>query len=90
MRLRYKLAVGEASDAALREVCTELLGPLRASDGPGSEADWQPTIMGLVKRNLLKSVLQQVASQRRHQRLVAEFSEQLKATEEDQQEAMES
>ena len=69
----------EGDEAALQEVCNALLGPLRATEEACRLANWQPTVLGLQKRELLKSVLQELARQRKNQRLVAVLSEQLKS-----------
>lgn len=70
--------VGEPEEGArLREVCSELLGPLR-----GGHGSWAPEELGLQKRALLQEVLREAARHRTHQSLVAEFAEQLSAAQE--------
>jgi protein HIRA/HIR1 len=68
-------------DARLRELLTELLGPLRWREvadqpdalGPGG---WAPRLLGVRKRQLLtEDVLPAVAAARGAQRLAAEFAE---------------
>lgn len=98
----------EADEPRLRELCSELLGPPRASGagkasasaaagtsvqhdgGAASGADgaagqrqqdaaagvWQPTVLGIDKRELLrKEVLRDIGRNRANQRLVNEFTE---------------
>ncbi|KAH9573919.1 hypothetical protein CY35_01G027300 [Sphagnum magellanicum] len=72
----------EADEARLRELCEELLGPTYAVDSscPASpcskhnKKQWNPEILGMKKRELLKSeVLPAMASNRAIQRLLNEF-----------------
>ena len=64
----------------LREVVEELLGPLRWSatthqvaSGAGAQRGWQPCILGLDKRQLLRQdVLKEMSRNRSNQRLVQE------------------
>jgi protein HIRA/HIR1 len=74
--------VREADEARLRELCEELLGPTYAVDSscPASpcskhnKKQWNPEILGMKKRELLKSeVLPAMASNRAIQRLLNEF-----------------
>ena len=68
-----------------RELCDDLLGPLdAAASGAGAAAApfaWQPAVLGLSKRELLKhTVLPSLATNRARQRLLAEYLETLEAT----------
>ena len=76
-----------------RELCDDLLGPLDAAasgaaSGAASAAGaaaaplaWQPAVLGLSKRELLKhTVLPSLATNRALQRLLAEYLESLEAT----------
>lgn len=69
---------GEGDEGRLRELCEELLGPVRRSMGEsGENADGAPQrLLGLDTRKLLShDVLREVARDRSHQRLVNEFQE---------------
>lgn len=62
----------EGLENRLKDLCTQLLGPLG-----GSSQSWEPAILGVDKRGLLKEVLPLLASNLRLQRLFTEFKEQL-------------
>lgn len=78
----YSLALAQ-QQAVLRarELCDDLLGPLEpaaASSGAAAPA-WEPTVLGLSKRALLKEVvLPSLATNRALQRLLSEYLESLK------------
>ncbi|CAM6104964.1 unnamed protein product [Calypogeia fissa] len=67
----------DADTSRLRELCEELLGPPDELDGVNDSSPkrgWDPVILGLKKRELLKhDVLPAMASNRSIQRLLAEF-----------------
>nr|CCA16712.1 conserved hypothetical protein [Albugo laibachii Nc14]CCA21817.1 conserved hypothetical protein [Albugo laibachii Nc14] len=57
----------------LDELCTELLGPIH-EQVKGYEGSWNPCILGIPRRELVRSaVLRSIASNRSMQRLVAKF-----------------
>ncbi|RKP08235.1 WD40-repeat-containing domain protein [Thamnocephalis sphaerospora] len=77
-----------ASEAAVEraaELCRELFGPSypTASNAtttlrqPSQPVDWEPTVLGLVKHDLLRSVLPILANNRDLQRLAHEYTEAL-------------
>lgn len=67
----------DADKTRLRELCEELLGPpdvFESANDPASKRGWDPVILGLKKRDLLRhDVLPAMASNRSIQRLLAEF-----------------
>lgn len=64
----------------LREVCEELLGPPHRTIGAQDKSvNWNPTILGHQKRNLLRELLPHIGTNIRLQRLFTEFREQLDA-----------
>lgn len=71
--------IGEGDEGRLRELCEELLGPMRRSSdqiGERSESAAHPRLLGLDIRKLLShDVLREIARNRSHQRLVNEFQE---------------
>ncbi|KAM7452000.1 hypothetical protein ABFA07_000600 [Porites harrisoni] len=67
-------------ESRLREVCEELLGPPHRSVGPQDKStNWNPSILGYQKRNLLRELLPHIGTNIRLQRLFTEFREQLDA-----------
>ena len=75
--------VGSEDEATLKEVCNNLLGPLRATTEACKQSNWEPSILGYKKHDLLKAILQDIARQRKHQRLVPIFNEHLKTLEQE-------
>ena len=79
----------DADEAALRELCMELLGPPRrvvaageaaaaaAAAGKADEEEaWAPTVLGLSKRTLLQQhVLPAIGANRQVQRLLGELND---------------
>ncbi|NXV96522.1 HIRA protein, partial [Calonectris borealis] len=65
--------VNEGFEYRLRELCKDLLGPVHYSAG----SQWQSTVMGLRKRELLKELLPVIGQNLRFQRLFTEYQEQL-------------
>ncbi|KAL8180309.1 UNVERIFIED_CONTAM: hypothetical protein K2H54_020018 [Gekko kuhli] len=65
--------VNEGFEYRLRELCKDLLGPVHCS--PGSQ--WESTVVGLRKRELLKELLPVIGQNLRFQRLFTEYQEQL-------------
>ena len=58
----------------LRELCSELMGPVRLGQGSGG-----PIVLGMNTRELLRDqVLKVIGSNRSHQRLVNDFVEHLR------------
>ncbi|KAL7986838.1 hypothetical protein Chor_013121 [Crotalus horridus] len=57
----------------LRELCKDLLGPVHSSSG----SQWESTVVGLRKRDLLKELLPVIGQNLRFQRLFTEYQEQL-------------
>jgi hypothetical protein len=75
---RMDVCIGEGDEGRLREVCEELLGPVRRAphlDGNGGGCE-SPRVLGLDTRKLLShDVLREISRNRSHQRLVNEFQE---------------
>uniref|UniRef100_A0ACB8FZ02 Uncharacterized protein n=1 Tax=Sphaerodactylus townsendi TaxID=933632 RepID=A0ACB8FZ02_9SAUR len=65
--------VNEGFEYRLRELCKDLLGPVHCS--PSSQ--WESTVVGLRKRELLKELLPVIGENLRFQRLFTEYQEQL-------------
>ncbi|NWR49095.1 HIRA protein, partial [Regulus satrapa] len=65
--------VNEGFEYRLRELCRDLLGPVHYSAG----SQWESTVMGLRKRELLKELLPVIGQNLRFQRLFTEYQEQL-------------
>nr|XP_042134034.1 protein HIRA-like [Peromyscus maniculatus bairdii] len=65
--------VNEGFESRLRELCKELLGPVHCSTG----SQWESTVVGLRKRELLKELLPVIGQNLRFQRLFTECQEQL-------------
>ncbi|NXP98645.1 HIRA protein, partial [Vidua macroura] len=65
--------VNEGFEYRLRELCKDLLGPVHYSAG----SQWESTVMGLRKRELLKELLPVIGQNLRFQRLFTEYQEQL-------------
>uniref|UniRef100_A0A8C5RWI1 Protein HIRA n=1 Tax=Laticauda laticaudata TaxID=8630 RepID=A0A8C5RWI1_LATLA len=65
--------VKEGFEYRLRELCKDLLGPVHSSSG----SQWESTIVGLRKRDLLKELLPVIGQNLRFQRLFTEYQEQL-------------
>lgn len=68
-----RFLVNEGSEFRLRELCKELLGPVHKS----ASTSWEPTTLGLRKRELLKEVLPVIGENLRFQRLFTEYQDQL-------------
>ncbi|XP_027889937.1 protein HIRA [Xiphophorus couchianus] len=68
-----RFLVNEGSEYRLRELCKELLGPVHKS----AASSWQPTTLGLHKRELLQEVLPVIGENLRFQRLFTEYQDQL-------------
>uniref|UniRef100_UPI00358E990C protein HIRA-like isoform X2 n=1 Tax=Myxine glutinosa TaxID=7769 RepID=UPI00358E990C len=65
----------EGLESRLRELCTELLGPVPVS----SSSQWDPYVLGLSRRGLLREVLPLFGTNLKLQRLFSELQEQLEA-----------
>ena len=65
----------EGNAEKLRVQFEALLGPISS----GGASKWEPTVMGLDKRELLRTALSVIAGNLELQRLYSEFSEQLNA-----------
>lgn len=65
--------VNEGFEYRLREICKDLLGPVHYSTG----SQWESTVVGLRKRELLKELLPVIGQNLRFQRLFTECQEQL-------------
>uniref|UniRef100_A0A6Q2Z5L4 Protein HIRA n=1 Tax=Esox lucius TaxID=8010 RepID=A0A6Q2Z5L4_ESOLU len=68
-----RFLVNEGSDYRLRELCKDLLGPVHKS----ASSAWEPTTLGLRKRDLLKELLPVIGQNLRFQRLFTEYQDQL-------------
>ncbi|KAM6965293.1 protein HIRA isoform 2-T2 [Aplochiton taeniatus] len=68
-----RFLVNEGSEFRLRELCKDLLGPVHKS----AASAWEPTTLGLRKRELLKEVLPVIGQNLRFQRLFTEYQDQL-------------
>ncbi|CAL8247846.1 unnamed protein product [Merluccius merluccius] len=68
-----RFLVTEGSEYRLRELCKELLGPVHKS----AASSWEPTTLGLPKRELLREVLPVIGQNLRFQRLFTEYQDQL-------------
>ncbi|KAM8865915.1 protein HIRA [Synchiropus picturatus] len=68
-----RFLVNEGSEHRLRELCSDLLGPVHRSAGSA----WEPTTLGLRKRELLREVLPLIGENLRFQRLFTEYQDQL-------------
>lgn len=65
--------VNEGFEPRLRELCKDLLGPVHNS----SSSQWESTVLGLRKRELLKEMLPVIGQNLRFQRLFTEYQDQL-------------
>ncbi|XP_037536113.1 protein HIRA [Nematolebias whitei] len=68
-----RFLVNEGLEYRLRELCKELLGPVHRS----AATSWEPTTLGLRKRELLREVLPVIGENLRFQRLFTEYQDQL-------------
>ncbi|XP_077942506.1 protein HIRA isoform X4 [Gasterosteus aculeatus] len=68
-----RFLVSEGSENRLRELCKELLGPVHKS----AATAWEPSTLGLRKRELLREVLPVMVENLRFQRLFTEYQDQL-------------
>ncbi|CDQ78694.1 unnamed protein product [Oncorhynchus mykiss] len=68
-----RFLVTEGSDYRLRELCKDLLGPVHKSAGSA----WEPTTLGLRKRDLLRELLPVIGQNLHFQRLFTEYQDQL-------------
>uniref|UniRef100_A0A8C2KWS9 Protein HIRA n=1 Tax=Cyprinus carpio TaxID=7962 RepID=A0A8C2KWS9_CYPCA len=68
-----RFLVNEGYEMRLRELCQDLLGPVHKS----SSSSWEPTVLGLRKRDLLTEVLPVIGQNLRFQRLFTEYQDQL-------------
>ncbi|KAM4615984.1 protein HIRA isoform 2-T2 [Polymixia lowei] len=68
-----RFLVNEGSEYRLRELCKELLGPVHKS----AATAWEPTTLGLRKRDLLRELLPVIGQNLRFQRLFTEYQDQL-------------
>uniref|UniRef100_A0A8B9Y2Z3 Protein HIRA n=1 Tax=Bos mutus grunniens TaxID=30521 RepID=A0A8B9Y2Z3_BOSMU len=71
--LYARYLVNEGFEYRLREICKDLLGPVHTSTG----SQWESTVVGLRKRDLLKELLPVIGQNLRFQRLFTECQEQL-------------
>ena len=76
LRVYVRRIADEADVARLRELCDELLGA--GSLTCPAVTGWQPTVLGLVKRDLLSETVQVMAKNRALQRLVQEYDQALR------------
>jgi len=69
----------EGAEFRLHELCMELLGPVNGQDSfinnNQIRSNWDPFIMGMSKRQLLKEILPILASNRALQRYVTEYGD---------------
>ncbi|KAI7813228.1 putative protein HIRA, partial [Triplophysa rosa] len=68
-----RFLVNEGYEQRLRELCQDLLGPVHKS----TCSSWQPTVLGLRKRDLLTEVMPVIGQNLRFQRLFTEYQDQL-------------
>ncbi|XP_056602974.1 protein HIRA [Triplophysa dalaica] len=68
-----RFIVNEGYEQRLRELCQDLLGPVHKS----TSSSWQPTVLGLRKRDLLTEVMPVIGQNLRFQRLFTEYQDQL-------------
>ncbi|XP_017576361.2 protein HIRA [Pygocentrus nattereri] len=68
-----RFIVNEGYEQRLRELCKDLLGPVHKS----SSSSWEPTVLGLRKRDVLAEVLPVIGQNLRFQRLFTEYQDQL-------------
>uniref|UniRef100_A0A672S3B9 Protein HIRA n=1 Tax=Sinocyclocheilus grahami TaxID=75366 RepID=A0A672S3B9_SINGR len=68
-----RFLVNEGYEQRLRELCQDLLGPVHKS----SSSSWEPTVLGLRKRDLLTEVMPVIGQNLRFQRLFTEYQDQL-------------
>ncbi|XP_066512350.1 LOW QUALITY PROTEIN: protein HIRA-like [Hoplias malabaricus] len=68
-----RFIVNEGYEQRLRELCKDLLGPVHKS----SSSSWEPTVLGLKKRDVLAEVLPVIGQNLRFQRLFTEYQDQL-------------
>nr|KAG5687049.1 hypothetical protein BaRGS_002422 [Batillaria attramentaria] len=75
--LRY--LAQEGLEEKLRAVCDDLLGPMysRSTGSAGQGTSWQPSVLGLNKREFLRRILPTIGTNLRWQRLYTEYQEQL-------------
>ncbi len=66
----------EADIGRLTELCQFLLGP----PSRNANKNWEPSVLGMSKRELLRSLLPIMSTNRGLQRVVAQFREGLEAT----------
>uniref|UniRef100_A0A1B6BYQ8 Protein HIRA n=1 Tax=Clastoptera arizonana TaxID=38151 RepID=A0A1B6BYQ8_9HEMI len=71
-----KYYLQEGNESKLRLICEELLGPIHNLNC-NELGEWETSILGLEKRNLLKDVLTEMSSSLHVQRLYSEYTEQL-------------
>eukprot|EP00026_Physarum_polycephalum_P017827 Phypoly_transcript_19179.p1 GENE.Phypoly_transcript_19179~~Phypoly_transcript_19179.p1 ORF type:complete len:159 (+),score=21.60 Phypoly_transcript_19179:171-647(+) len=73
----------EADVNRLTELCKSLLGPPTGKTGPAPTPaqgkNWEPSILGMAKRELLRELLPIMSTNRSLQRLVAQFREGLES-----------
>ncbi|XP_061586292.1 LOW QUALITY PROTEIN: protein HIRA [Cololabis saira] len=68
-----RFLVHEGSEQRLRFLCKELLGPVHKS----AASSWEPTTLGLLKRDLLQELLPVIGENLQFQRLFTEYQDQL-------------
>ncbi|XP_030647413.1 protein HIRA [Chanos chanos] len=68
-----RFLVNEGYEQRLRELCKDLLGPVHKS----SSSTWEPSVLGLRKRDLLTELLPVIGQNLRFQRLFSEYQDQL-------------
>ena len=75
--LKAKLCAGEGQEVRMRELCADLMGPVRLGSSGAA-----PTQLGMHTRALLRDeVLKIMGANRSHQRLVNDFLDQLRECE---------
>ncbi|OQR90005.1 hypothetical protein THRCLA_09472 [Thraustotheca clavata] len=80
LKIYARYLAQEGDVARLEELCTDLVGPMSASSTTvnNPRQTWQPLIMDMVKRDLLRTiVMPQMATNRILQRLVTKYRVQL-------------
>ncbi|GAM28763.1 hypothetical protein SAMD00019534_119390 [Acytostelium subglobosum LB1] len=73
MTTYVRFLANNGNQVRLQDLCNDLLGP---SNSPRIDV-WEPTILGLNKRDLLKELLPIIASNRNLQRMVGQYKESL-------------
>jgi len=78
LTLYAKRIADEGFRAKAEELIKELCGPIYWRHGEERDSSWSPTVVGLVKRDLLKDVLGQFVKSKTLQKLGQEWQDLLK------------